>query len=269
MKNLLLIFTIFSSILMAEVSFASDSGRKQDDGSVSGGSELFYYWIYQWNEFGEWEEILVEGFIQSSADGTSAISWMWILDGTSVELIQLFPDSPADPHYKCEVHALGSSRKLITVTAINYPKGSPTSNRFLKRGQPLPNGVVILETPAISNTFEGWSWGGWMLSFDRIEDDSGGECKEPNAGVGGERYVIPISDTEILIIIINEDGTVTVLVYRLGADGCWRFGVTPDTYVPPPLPGFTGPQSVSLALTEYLYQYMHGHFQSAPPFPVY
>jgi len=264
---MLYIFVLLLSVFAAQVSFGDKPGQNRNDRAYSASNDLFYFWIWQWNEFGEWEETLVEGIVHSSPSGESVITWMWIIDGSSIEFIPITPEEATDPYYEVSIHNLGESRRVISLHAKNYPKGSPLSQRKGERAQPLPSGFVLLDRPPLSPSDAGWAWGGWLLTFDRIEDDDAGECTPPNPGGGGERYVIPVSETEILIVIIHEDGTVTVLVYRLGADGCWRFGVTPDTYEPPPLPGFTGAQAAEYALAEYVYQFIQGNFQHIPPFP--
>lgn len=268
MKRLLYILVFLLSALAVQLSFGEKSGQKGTSRSFVGSSDLFYYWVWQWNEFGEWEEILVEGIVNTAPSGESTITWMWIIDGTSIEFIPTIPEEPTDPYYDVSVHNLGDGRRVIAQYAMNNPKVNPTSQRP-ERTNPLPSGFALIERPPLATEDAGWSWGGWLISFDRIEDDAGGECKPPSQGNGGQRFTIPVSETEVLIVIINEDGTVTVLVYRLGEDGCWRFGVTPDSYEPPPLPDFTGAQSAQLALEEYVYQLLHGNLGHMPPFPTF
>jgi len=215
----------------------------------------------------------VQGSIRTNSLGDAFVPWLWIVSpNNSIQLIPVTPNTSGKPYYNCEVLLIGS-RRLLSIEAVNYPKENVLSNQEVAPAQPIPDGIVWLEPHITSQKTDGWSWAGWMINFEYIPGDPGfrgaNACEPPSHGPNGERYVLRVSDTEVLIVIITEDGTVTVLVYRLGDDGCWYFGVTPDTYEPPPQPGATVPEMLPLVLAEYLIQSANGNFLDAPFFPIF
>lgn len=266
------ILILLSCVIYSDIGSAMHRGGHIDEGRGLNSDSFFYFTLYEEVEDNVFIEINVEGALHTTANGDSYVTWMWIIeDDNSIELIPIIPDALGEPYYECNFFTIGS-RRVIDIRAVNYGSKYPTTtNRKGITAQPIPDGVVILERPPMSIAKDGWNWGGWMVSFSYLDGedrgDSGSECAPPNPGPNGERYTIPLNEREVLIIIITEEGLITILLYRLGDDGCWRFGASPSLPTPPP--GLSVPQTMPLVMSEYLIQLQNGHFLNAPPFPVY
>ncbi len=256
--------------MYATVAEGVQNGRFGDQGVGFASENYFYFTAFEEIDENTYVEFNVEGVFHTSADGNSFVTWMWILgEDNSIELIPIIPDAAGEPHYTCKVFTIGT-RRVLDIRGVNYSKLPVWDNRSGFSSQPIPDGVVLLERPPMSLVKEGWNWEGWMISFSYLDGDNrdGGEteCEPPNPGQGGERYTIRLNAREVLIVIITPDGMITVLLYRLGDDGCWRFGASPSYPTPPP--NLTVPQTMTLVYAEYMYQLKNGNFVNAPPFPI-
>ncbi|MBC8523278.1 hypothetical protein H8D29_05070 [PVC group bacterium] len=265
----ILVCIFFGVVFFSSPGLSGGRGGFNGNARVVGSNQFFYFYAYEEIEENIWVEIHVQGSIHTTVNGDEFVTWMWIIgDNNSIELIPVTPNTVGDPYYDTSIFTIGS-RRVIYTFGVNYPKQSTTTNRKSDSPQPIPDGVVLLERPPPSPSLgQGWNWAGWMVTLQYLEGGRGGsQCDPPDSGPNGERYTIPLNDREVLIIIITADGTITILLYRLGDDGCWRFGASPDTYEPPPLPGSSVAQTLPLVYAEYLAQLANGEFEDAPPFP--
>jgi len=233
-------------------------GRGLDSSRSTPEHEFFYFEVDHPDENGIAEKLLVEGVFRIENDGDVLVSWMWIISESGIELIQLIDSGPDSKYFQCTAYETGSNHRTIDLNAVGYLRGE-----YL----PIPECVVVFTElePMVSG---GWKWNGDFVGneTDGSGSNGSGDCEEPAASPGDERYVIRISDTEVLVIIIS-DGKITVLIYRKGMDGCWRFDSAPADMNDPNLPDYTVGQTLPLVLVEYISQMIDGQFDNAPPFP--
>ncbi len=257
MKNIPLTLLLLLALGISSIGYAM-VGSRGSDGSRNGQvNEFFYFEIDHVNENGIYERLLIEGVFRLQNDGELSVSWMWIFSDNGIELIQLHDLGSNNKFFECIAYQIGANQRVMDVNAVGYLRGEHL---------PIPECVVVFtaQNPAVSG---GWKWNGDFVGNETDGSGSGsGDCEEPASAPGDERYVIRISDTEVLVIIIS-NGKVTVLIYRKGVDGCWRFDSAPADTNDPNLPSYTVGQTLPLVLTEYLMQLVNGQIDNAPPFP--
>jgi|GEM_PF-6317847 hypothetical protein len=247
-------------LFLTSVGYSMAGSRAPRDSRGTVENEFFYYRVDHEDENGDYETLLIEGVFQEDSEGNLSVPWMWAFLEGEVEIIQLFDSGPDSKYFECNAYQAGETHRTIDLNAVGFLRGEHL---------PIPECIVVFSSleiaPGVSTT-SGWKWNGEFVGNETDGSGAGsGDC-EDSALPGDERYVIPISDTEVLVVIIR-NGHITVLIYRKSIDGCWRFDSAPADNNDPNLPGYTVGQTLPIVLTEYLMQIINGQHDEVPPFP--
>ena len=225
--------------------------------------EVFNAWFFQESL----PDVQLQGVMQiDEVTGEITIPWAWLFETDGISLLQLNDGGFDLPHVQLTPFEGNTSTMLLEVDPFGYREEE----------QPVPESLVMLERPLDTST---WDWNG--VAFLQSEIDDGvyqmgmlgvptmtDPCGMPPTNENDTTHIYRLSDKEVLIFIVNDDGTVTILVYRRDRNGCWKWSRNPDTHIPPPLPDFTFPEILPTVIEAYAAEMINGGQQYIPIEPI-
>ncbi|MBC8202761.1 MAG: hypothetical protein H8E91_02930 [Planctomycetes bacterium] len=225
--------------------------------------EVFNAWFFQESL----PDVQLQGVIAiDETTGEMTVPWAWIVEPNGISLLQLNDGGLNLPHVQLTPLEGNDSTMLLEVDPYGY--------RTVE--QPVPESLVLLDQPLGDTT---WRWNGIAFLQSEIDDSMYqmgmldvptvmDPCGMPPSNANDTTNVYRLSDKEILIFIVNEDGTVTILIYRRDRNGCWKWSRNPDSYVPPPLPDFSFPEILPTVIEAFAAEMINGGQQYIPIEPV-
>jgi hypothetical protein len=195
--------------------------------------------------------LTLEGIATPRGDGTADVQSAWVLDSSPIGAASLpLRGRGDDPRVQINLHMIAdidpdtgqvtsyTKWAVLTVLNINYPES------------PVPNGLSLMSAMA-PGASGGWNWSGFLwVTEDEIWDsiESTGSPLQTSASPspcqnlpfeGDTRQLIPLGNNLWLLIVVRADGSVHMIVYEQGEDGCWQVAFYPSLPGDPGWPGGT------------------------------
>jgi hypothetical protein len=225
--------------------------------------EAFSAWFYPENA----PEIALQGVIAfDETTNEMSVPWAWLVQEDGITLLQLTDGGLNLPHVRIRPFEGNETTMLLEVDPIG----------FREEEQPVGESLVLLEKQPSTTS---WVWNGF--AFMQSEIDEGiyqmgvlgvptmtDPCGAPPTNANDTTHIYRLSEKEVLIFVLNEDGTVTILVYRQDQNGCWKWSRNPDSHEPPPLPDFSFPDILPFVIDAYASYMINGGQITVPPEPI-